>query len=57
MLDSTVEGLIDHTDSLGSAGRYGNGDVQFMHAGDGCVHGEMFPSKPHRWAGGRVVHH
>lgn len=36
-------GLIDHTDSLGAAARYGDGDVQWMTAGSGIVHAEMFP--------------
>lgn len=36
-------GLIDHADSLGAAGRYGRGDVQWMTAGGGIVHAEMFP--------------
>lgn len=39
----TFQGLIDHTDSLGSAGRYGGGDLQWMTAGRGIVHGENFP--------------
>ena len=34
---------MDHTDSLGNAGRYGDGDLQWMTAGKGIVHGEMFP--------------
>ena len=36
-------GLIDHSDSLGAAARYGRGDVQWMTAGSGIVHAEMFP--------------
>jgi len=37
------KGLIDHSDSLGAAGRFGNGDVQWMTAGKGVQHSEMFP--------------
>ena len=36
-------GLIDHSDSLGAAARFGDGDVQWMTAGKGIVHAEMFP--------------
>lgn len=36
-------GLIDHSDSLGAAARFGAGDVQWMTAGSGIVHSEMFP--------------
>ncbi|MCU1400538.1 MAG: Pirin [Acidimicrobiales bacterium] len=36
-------GLIDHADSLGAAARYGRGDVQWLTAGSGIVHAEMFP--------------
>ena len=36
-------GLIDHADSMGATGRFGGGDVQWMTAGEGVVHSEMFP--------------
>ena len=36
-------GLIDHADSLGAAARYGHGDVQWLTAGAGIQHAEMFP--------------
>lgn len=42
-ITATVKGLVDHADSAGNAGRYGEGDVQWMTAGKGIVHGEMFP--------------
>lgn len=37
------QGLIDHSDNMGAAGRFGNGDCQWMTAGKGIVHSEMFP--------------
>jgi redox-sensitive bicupin YhaK (pirin superfamily) len=36
-------GHIDHSDSLGATARFGRGDVQWMTAGGGIVHSEMFP--------------
>jgi len=36
-------GFIDHHDSLGAKARFGHGDVQWMTAGKGVVHCEMFP--------------
>lgn len=37
------QGYIDHADSMGAAGRYANGDLQWMTAGSGVQHSEMFP--------------
>ena len=37
------QGWIDHSDSLGATARFGSGDVQWMTAGKGVVHSEMFP--------------
>ena len=46
------KGLIDHSDSLGATARFGGGDVQWLTAGRGIVHAEMFPllerDKPNR---------
>ncbi|MBL8716014.1 MAG: pirin family protein [Myxococcales bacterium] len=36
-------GFIDHSDSLGAKARFGGGDVQWLTAGGGIVHSEMFP--------------
>jgi redox-sensitive bicupin YhaK (pirin superfamily) len=38
-----LKGLVDHSDSMGASGRYGHGDVQWMTAGAGMQHAEMFP--------------
>ena len=37
------QGYVDHSDSLGAASRFGEGDVQWMTAGKGVLHSEMFP--------------
>ena len=37
------QGLLDHADSMGAAARYGEGDVQWLTAGAGIQHAEMFP--------------
>ena len=37
------KGFIDHADSLGACARFGEGDLQWMTAGRGVVHSEMFP--------------
>jgi redox-sensitive bicupin YhaK (pirin superfamily) len=39
----TKTGLLDHSDSLGATARYGEGDVQWLTAGAGIQHAEMFP--------------
>jgi redox-sensitive bicupin YhaK (pirin superfamily) len=36
-------GLIDHSDSLGATARFGAGDAQWLTAGRGISHAEMFP--------------
>lgn len=37
------KGIVDHADSIGAAGRYGNGDTQWLTTGKGVQHSEMFP--------------
>ncbi len=37
------QGIIDHSDSIGGAGRFSSGDTQWMTAGKGILHSEMFP--------------
>ncbi len=37
------QGLVDHSDCLGAAARFGGGDAQWLPAGRGIVHAEMFP--------------
>lgn len=36
-------GFIDHSDSLGATARFGQGDTQWLTAGAGIQHSEMFP--------------
>ena len=36
-------GYVDHADSLGATARFGQGDTQWMTAGAGIQHAEMFP--------------
>ncbi len=38
-----TKGMVDHSDSLGAAGRFGFGDVQWLTSGKGVQHAEMFP--------------
>jgi len=38
-----ADGLVDHADSTGASARYGGGDVQWVTAGGGVSHSEMFP--------------
>ena len=38
-----TKGFCDHSDSLGASARFGQGDVQWMTAGRGVQHSEMFP--------------
>ena len=38
-----LQGFVDHSDSASAVGRYGAGDVQWMTAGRGMQHAEMFP--------------
>ena len=48
-----LDGFVDHSDSHGAAGRYGNGDVQWMTAGSGIVH-EEFHSQQFTQKGGEL---
>ncbi|MFW0793100.1 pirin family protein [Gordonia sp. CPCC 205515] len=38
-----TKGIVDHADSTGASARYGVGDVQWVTAGRGVSHSEMFP--------------
>lgn len=37
------KGFMDHSDSLGGIGRFGEGDTQWLTSGKGIQHSEMFP--------------
>lgn len=37
------KGVVDHSDSMGNSARYADGDVQWLTAGRGILHAEMFP--------------
>jgi redox-sensitive bicupin YhaK (pirin superfamily) len=39
----TQKGYVDHADTSGGGGRYGDGDVHWLTAGKGMMHSEMFP--------------
>ena len=41
-------GMLDHSDSLGATARYGRGDVQWLTAGRGIQHAEVFPLRGER---------
>ncbi|WP_026928450.1 pirin family protein [Granulicoccus phenolivorans] len=38
-----LEGAVDHVDSAGASARYADGDTQWLTAGSGVAHSEMFP--------------
>lgn len=38
-----TQGMVDHSDSLGATGRFGDGDVQWLTSGRGVQHAEVFP--------------
>lgn len=38
-----LDGVVDHSDSLGAAARFGHGDTQWLTAGAGIAHSEMMP--------------
>jgi redox-sensitive bicupin YhaK (pirin superfamily) len=48
-----LDGVMEHEDSAGHAGRIGPGDVQWMTAGSGVIHAEM-PAEDIRRDGGRL---
>src|SRR5699024_6705438 len=38
-----LDGVVDHSDSLGAAARFGHGDTQWLTAGAGISHSETMP--------------